>query len=322
MLLVLVSLFLVAGIVYLYTQKKQTDHEVKGNISLPQTAQITQPALVSNQEPQPAQTKTDSIPNPATKEQSAPIATQCVPPFAFPPAPNGGMTYVNWHFNIPDIHTLAFQIKIDNDPGTRSDLFLQLYDGNVDGSGQYFGLQTTGMVLFSRFGTASPADASVPNGSTLALDGNPNNGEGSTYISVRRNFGSLSAGTYSVRMTRDAYDGTGDWFKYYVTFPNGGEHYVGAIRFPRTDAGVPASFHDGGGTWTEFWDNNGPVLRPVPLWHVRTAVTANGNVVPVNVISSYSAMPNSDVYAEAGGLVNHILGGCTRRTHPAGSLSF
>lgn len=239
---------------------------------------------------------------------------------SFPPPPNAGMTYVNWHFNVPDLHTFEFEIYIDNNPGTTSNLFLQLYDANIDGSAQYFGLQTTGLALFSRFGTANPADTIVPIGSTLALDGNPNNGEGSTYVSVRRNLGSLPAGWYSVRITRSSYDGAGDWFAYYVTPPSGAEQYIGSIRFPRTNQNVPASFRDGGGTWTEFWDNNGSVLNPVPLWRVRTSVTANG-VAADRAVSAYSAMPNSDIYAESpSGFVNHVLGGCTKRVHPAGSL--
>lgn len=233
----------------------------------------------------------------------------------------GGMTYVNWNFKTSDIHSLKFDVDIDNNPGNQSDLYLQLYDASIDGSGQYFGIQTTGTVLFSKFGTANPNDASVPAGSTLAIDGNPFNGEGSTYISIRRGFGALPAGHYTVRMSRNNYDGTGDWFGYFVTFPGQAETYVGSIRFPRSNAAVAASFSDGGGTWTEAWDNNGASLFPVSLWHVHTAVIANGNILPYSAVSAYSSMPNSDISAESdGGLVDLILGGCTTRTHPAGTL--
>lgn len=68
----------------------------------------------------------------------------------------GGMTYVNWDFNTSDINTLEFEVKVNNNPGPSSDLFLQLYDGKIDGTDQYFGIQTTGRVLFSRFKTSSP----------------------------------------------------------------------------------------------------------------------------------------------------------------------
>jgi len=305
-----VIVVLIAGGIYSYVQIRQANQPAIIN----PTTQATSTIQTPNPKPtEPPPLNTENPPQPAP-------VTQCVPPFVFPPAPNGGMTYVNWHFNTPDIHALQFHVKIENNPGTKSDLFLQLYDGSIDGSGQYFGLQTTGLVLFSRFGTASPEDASVPSGSTLALDGNPNNGEGSTYISVRRNFGSLPSGTYSVRMTRDTYDGTGDWFKYYVTFPNASEQYIGAIRFPRATTSVPASFHDDGGTWTEFWDNNSTTLFPVPLWHVRTSIIANGGSAPRTATSNYSAMPNSDVYLETDGSVSHVFGGCTQRIHPPGLL--
>lgn len=133
---------------------------------------------------------------------------------------------------------------------------------------------------------------------------------------MRKEFGSLPVGTYLVKIKRDNYDGTGDWFKYYVTFPGGTEQYIGAIRFPRLNPSVPASFNNDGGTWTEFWDNNGATLNPVPEWNVSTKVRANGGMIPRTAVSKYSPMPNSDTYAESvGGFVNNTIGGCTVRVH-------
>ena len=144
---------------------------------------------------------------------------------------------------------------------------------------------------------------------------------GAQYISLRHSFGNLPVGQYSVRMVRTNYDGTGDWFAYYVTFPGQAEQYIGSIRFPRPSAGTPASFRDGGGTWVEFWDNNGNTLYPVPLWHVNVDITGNSGLVPDTAISSYSTMPDSDVYAESpGAYVDFVVGASTARCHPAGYL--
>ncbi len=75
------------------------------------------------------------------------------------------------------------------------------------------------------------------------------------------------------------------------------------------------------GSWTEFWDNNGDTLYPVPLWHVNLEITANGGLVPNSAVSSYSTMPNSDIYAESpGGYVDFVIGGSTPRCHSAGYL--
>ena len=239
----------------------------------------------------------------------------------FPSAPNGGLTYVNRNFGIHDINDLQFVVEIDNNTLPSSDLFIQLYDSNIDHSEQYFGIQTTGTVLFSRFGSSSSADVSAPSGSTVVSDGDPNNGEGATYVSLRRDFGSLPMGAYYVRMSRGSFDGTGDWFQYFITFPGGTEQYIGAIRFPRAVANVPASFQDGGGTWTEAWDNNDSVLTSVNLLHVRTWAVANHQTLPVSATSSYSAMPNSDTFAESvDGFVDNTIGNCTQRTHSPGNL--
>jgi hypothetical protein len=242
----------------------------------------------------------------------------CKPPTVFPNAPNGALTYLNWYFTIPDINSVSHTVTSYNDSGNTSDIYLQLYDASIDGTGQYYGLQTTGMAIFSRFGTIDTSNIQAGPGATITNGTN----EG-PYISLRYDFGSMPTGTYNTRMVRTSYDGLGDWFSYFVKVPErSSETYIGAIRFPRANASVPASFADGGGTWTEFWDNNGTTLLPVPTWHTAVLVTANGNTQPRYAMSSYSAMPNSDQYADVttNGLVHQVIGGSTPRCHPAGQL--
>jgi hypothetical protein len=245
-------------------------------------------------------------------------ADTCVAPTNYPPPPVGGMTYTNWHFDTSQgISSLQFTINIFNDPGNTSDEYLQLYDGNIDNTGQYFGIQTTGTIIFSQWNTADLSNIELGPGAT-EVNGTET---GSQFISLRYAAGDLPVGQYTVNMTRTNYDGTGDWFAYYITFPGQAQRYIGSIRFPRASPSIAASFKDGGGSWTEFWNNNGTTLYPVPLWHVNLEVRADSGLVPNSAISSYSTMPDSDIYAESpGGYVDFVIGGSTSRCHAAGYL--
>ncbi|HSX23977.1 MAG TPA: hypothetical protein VLE74_02645 [Candidatus Saccharimonadales bacterium] len=275
--------------------------------------------LLDIQNVQSSQSAANTSTGPASTTQSgSPTASPaCTEPTAFPStAQAGGMTYVNWSFGSSDINNLQHEIDILNDPGTSSHEFLQLYDAKIDNTGQYYGLQTTGTAIFSRFGTTDKSNVVTGPGSTVTAGTN----EG-PFVSLRHDFGSLPAGHYSTRMVRAKFDGAGDWFDYFVTFPGKSESYIGSIRFPRANPGTPASFQNGGSSWTEFWDNNdiGGPLQAVPTWHVVVTVKAGG-ATPVSATSRYSVMPNSDVFADSADAVHQVIGGSTARCHPAGSL--
>jgi hypothetical protein len=247
---------------------------------------------------------------------SSKTATTCVKPTTYPAAPNGGMTYVNWTFNHAGISSLTSTISVANNPGSNTELFLQLYDHNIDNTAQYYGLQTSGLALWSQFGTNNTANVAPGPGSTVVVGNN----EGA-YVSLRHNFGSLPTGKYTTKVYRTTSTATGDWFAYYVTFPGKSATYIGSILFPRAVASVPASFKDGGGTWIEDYQNNGTTLYPVPLWNVTVGIVANSTVAPVHAVSAYSAMPNSNIkLSTAKGHVNMVMGGSTPRCNPAGQL--
>jgi hypothetical protein len=145
----------------------------------------------------------------------------------------------------------------------------------------------------------------------------------------------LGSGSFATMIRRSEPEGAGDWFEFSVSRFGPGDDaaaapagagdaapagagettLVGAIWFPRRDPGVPATLADGGGTWTEFWDNNGPVLVPVPLWMVRVdPPVANGTTPAEGVTLRYSRMPNSviDWDPERGQVVTTIGGSTTR----------
>jgi hypothetical protein len=202
------------------------------------------------------------------------------------------MTYANWRFDVGQIADVRTTFDLDNDPGRGSDLYLQLYDAPIDGTGTYHGVQTIDLVILSRFGTVDLGEVRpAPDAFSVAgTDEGP-------FVSLRMKY-RLGQGRFSTRLRRGEPDGDGDWFQFSVG--RGGdaeETVVGSMRFPRRRRDTPASFADGGGTWTEFWDNNGPVYHEVPLWRVRIdPPVANGEAAAVGATLRYSCMPNSIIY--------------------------
>lgn len=262
----------------------------------------------------------------------------------FPDPPQGGMTYANWSFGLEGLFQIETSFHLDNDPGPTSDLYLQLYDAPIDGTATYHGVQTTNLVIFSRFGTTDLNEVRPAPGAraVAGTDEGP-------FVSLRLPF-PLGAGSFRTRLRRaergrgdgDEENQDGDWFELSIERTDGGPTdrtstsgtggggtraddapsvgEVGAIRFPRANRRVPATMADGGGTWTEFWDNNGPVLYPVPLWQIRVdPPLANGTTRARGVTLRYSQMPNGLIdwdrrVGEAGQVVTTIGGSTMRRT--------
>jgi hypothetical protein len=223
------------------------------------------------------------------------------------------MTYANWRFGISPISQVRCTFHLDNDPGPSSDLYLQLYDASIDGTGTYHGVQTIDLAIFSRFGTVDVGEVRTAEGAwaVAGTDEGP-------FVSLRMKY-RLGAGSFATVLRRAGREGDGDWFEFLVERLAGSlvrdSTLVGAIRFPRRRLGEPASLADGGGSWTEFWPNNGPVLLPVPLWKVRLdPPVANGVAPAEGVTLRYSRMPNAVIgWDSTQGQVVTTIGGDTRR---------
>lgn len=238
-----------------------------------------------------------------------------------PPTPIGGMGYVDWSF--PDaakITSLTHQVKVLKAAAPGSDVYLQLYESMVGTTHQYYGLQTTsGRAIFSAFDLTDPKSIRLGPGSSKVVG----NDEGQ-YLSVRHDFGKLPVGLYKTEMRRAEPSGANDWFDYFVTFPSGKRSYIGGIRFPRVTPTVPLTFDTFGGSWVEFWDNNGDVFYPVPTWSVAVSATANnGKTLPKSVTTLYSAredgasMPQSNIRRTAGNFFQVDIGESVKRVTPA-----
>lgn len=245
---------------------------------------------------------------------AAPPPTNC--PYRAPVLADkwGGMTYVNYTFGQSDIYQITSEVDVLNSPTTKSSFYIQMYDAPIGASDQYYGIQTTGLVLWSRWNTGDTSNLRPASGTTTLSSTEL----GASFISLRRKHSSLPAGHYKTRITRAEFDGVGDWFKYYVTFPDKAEEYVGDIRFPRKVAGVPASFKDDGGQWNEYFAISDTTIFSVPQLRLNVKTTANNGLMATHVKGHYSPMPNSDLYVldRAKGYVRHEIGATTGRCHP------
>jgi len=270
---------------------------------------ISTPTSKATSTPTPKPTAT-----PTSIPQPTPIT--CFEPINYPSPLVGHMTFANWWFNKSDINSISNAFFIYNDPGENSDFYLQLYDGKIDDTSYYFGVQTIHLVIFSRFGITDTSN--IRTGPNAYKFSGTNEGD---YISLRLKY-DLGTGGYVTRLKRAEFDGVGDWFDFYI----GTEHnldslnYVGGIRFPRKNSQTPASLRDGGGSWVEFWDNNNPnTAKTVPLWHIGLLPPfANDQWTPEGINTRYSTMPNSDIYYEKKGNILHMtVGASTPRCNPA-----
>lgn len=267
-----------------------------------------------------------------------PTLQTCVPPTSFPAPPNGGMQYINYVLPAGSYHTVATEFAFKSSVTGTEETYLQLWDANIEASGQYFGVQTDAtfgggtaadqMLIFSKFipggenrwGEAQEVRAY--GSSTVTLDEEL----GAPFVSLRRVVDLIRHRFYAVRVQRaesqsltlDGVSRVGDWFDYYFD-----DECIGGIWFQRASAGVASKFNLTGGTWTEYWANNGGTLYPVPeqRFFVKP-LKFNGSYPYATVTSVYSAMPNSDTaYIPAttshGGYFDLKLGGDTNRCHIA-----
>jgi len=246
------------------------------------------------------------------------VNNSCQIPKNYPHAPNGGLTYVNWFFGWNSISKVRSIINIKNTPDSNVTMFIQSYDANIDSTGQYFGIQSIGLAIASRWGNNDISNVRASKNSYVVTGIETK----TKYVSIRQKIGNLNIGTYTMTASRVDSDSVGDWFEYDLVRPDGNKINLGQLRFPRDNPSVPAGFKDGGGTWIEDADNNGyDVLYKVPKLKVSTKLIAEDTLLPVHVSSYYSKMPNSDIsYNSNSDSVTQELGGDTNRCNSPGWL--
>ena len=261
---------------------------------------------------------------PFTGTEPDPLATACHPLGAAPNPFVGGVTYSNWTFNTTGVSSIKMQSDIRYPVALDAALYFQLYDGTAsNGQGYYMGIQSSGLMLFSTFGSIDESNIRTSPYS-YAYAGTY---EG-PFLSLRVNQHSLPAGKYIMRVTKAEFDGVGDWYNLYAQSDRivpGQEVYLGGMRFVRTNASQPVFLNDWGGSWTEYFglDHN-----PVPYYDVVNTVLEakgiNNETLGVNNVTFYfrPEYPNSDIklldwttYA-----TQQRGGGSTQRCHMNGNI--
>ena len=182
----------------------------------------------------------------------------------------GGMHYIWWNFGNVNLKEINIQFTIYNDLLTKDGLYLQMYQGEINGVGFYFGLQTRvgkpneGLagkgIIFSRWETQDLSNSKVvENGWTEA------GGYEGNFISIRKSYNWINH-TYSCKIKYIESDNEGDWYGVWIKdLDNNNLDYLGSLRFPKVtnDMGIK----NGGGTWTEIYYKEKD-KSPFPDWHV------------------------------------------------------
>lgn len=238
-----------------------------------------------------------------------------------------GMTYQNWTFGLDGMPEIACDLTFHRAPRGPAGVYLQVYDGAIGDTGQYFGFQYREVdgevetnVIWSRFGTRDTDHLEeAPGGYHEAA------GYEGDFLSVRYPY-RFQEGTYTMHVRMDEATPRGVWYAMRIyDHQDGTWTDTGRLRFPWTEEGGVPYLRDGGGSWQEVF---GGVTRPgaVSPFHLSLGgiYTLGRVVAPRAVRTAYGeGIDNSDVSLDLdSGRVHVRFGGSTRRRTPAGSLSF
>jgi hypothetical protein len=207
--------------------------------------------------------------------------------------------YVHWGTS-ERAHTAEWDLTVHVDPGDSVGEYLALFNGTIDGSACYLGLQTDifrpdlgrGIGKGLIFSTWWSFDA---NDTRVASDGFGELGthEG-RFVGIRRPY-AWTAGDYRVALSRSDAELVGgrvmDWFDLSIEpvgrvaagadrpSPVGPRYWIGAIRFPRRHAEVAAAVETGGVMFVEVY-SRARSWGDVAPWRIDVMAYANGARCP------------------------------------------
>lgn len=207
--------------------------------------------------------------------------------------------YSSWGFAAA-VEEMAWDLTVDLDPGESVGEYLALFNGSIDGSMCYLGLQTDVFspdagggigkgLIFSTWWTFDAADARVASAGFSELGTH----EG-TFVGVRRPY-RWGNGDYRVTLSRGEPEVAGgrilDWFDLSIEptgplestrarpVPVGGRTSVGALRFPRRHREVPARIEPGGLMFLEVYAGARTWAEVAP-WRVDVMAYGDGVQCP------------------------------------------
>ena len=221
------------------------------------------------------------------------------------------VAYVHWGFAQP-LAKLEWDLSVLKDPGTTSGEYMALFNGAIDGSAFYLGLQTdlslpsTGQgagkgLIFSTWWTFDEADTEVAPGGFREMGTH----EG-RFVGVRQVY-PWSKGDYRVVLARrgpgygQAGEVASDWFDLFVTplaplartgerpAPAGEGVWCGGLRFRRRRAATPAAVEPGGLMFAELYSRVAN-WGSVPAWHLDLMAYGDGAPCPEGR-TEYPAFP-------------------------------
>jgi hypothetical protein len=225
---------------------------------------------------------------------------------------------------------IEMKIRIVQDPGDKVGMYVAPFNGTIDGTLCYLGFQTnvtnnalgtaTGKgLVFSRWNTLAPEDTRVAAGGFIEVG--THEGE---FVGVRLNY-PWRQGDYSLTLERKEADGPRDWFELAITDAAAKTTVIGALRFPRSAATVPASIATDVTAFTEVYAG-ATDFGKVPAWELEIATLADSK--PAKTIAlEYPAYPNNEkypntdgYYVKSQGAMHYTFGGLTEQCHAAGKL--
>ncbi len=242
----------------------------------------------------------------------------------------GGVTYTWWHIDPHEgLSSIKIEMEILSNHTSSDAIYFQAYNtpdispyGDSTPGGVYFGVQTSGLLIFSFFGNKDAANIRAASGSyayTADYEGD--------FISIRRKMNSMPSGKYIFEVKRSNFDGVGDWFEYYVTIPGQPQAtHIGALRFIRQAGNKPVVLPTLGSSWVEYFDSNiaGASQKPYTVRY-RIMEARGGADNRLFTVGAAQPLYNSEFPAGDVKVLNkdtlqveHKGGGNTQRCHETG----
>ncbi|OGR00898.1 MAG: hypothetical protein A2284_17635 [Deltaproteobacteria bacterium RIFOXYA12_FULL_61_11] len=240
------------------------------------------------------------------------------------------VSYLRWRFKSTAVDKMQAELRLHDDPGTTSGLYLAPFDGTIDGIRFYAGLQTEVLepgvggrrgkgIVFSRWESQDEADTRPPREGWKELGSH----EG-RFVGVRLLY-DWGVGQFNLRLQRADQGGDGDWFHLYLEPSEGSPIFAGGLRFPRrVSTSQPASINPNLTSFLEIYSKT-KEYNTVARWHFSLWLRA-AEETPLSIRSEYPAFPtaefpNVDTFWNPEDRRPHMLLGATaRRCHAAGVL--
>jgi len=200
------------------------------------------------------------------------------------------MVSVTWGFDTAPFQSLIFDFDVLTEPDNNDGLYLQFYEGYINGVLSYFGIQTDiiqpghGFVgkgfLFSRWKTRDLSNARPNSGGWTESSGHEDD-----FIGIRCRY-NWTTHRYRLTIRYSESDDIGDWYCVMLEdLKDGTNEFMGSLRYPKVNSEI-TGIADGGTTWIELYS---PRNEKMANWHIRiNNAYANEENAPKKITSDWS----------------------------------